>query len=180
MTQAAGSDKAASASTGSTERITRAGVMLTIRVASAADIPLIADIYGHLTAQDMRFRFKGQVDQLGAEELRTLVDPGAGMTSYLALSGDVPVACATLMRDPGRGSAELILSVRPEWKGHGISWTLLEDVVARAAAAGLTRITSHEFSEDHEAVNLQREMGFVARLHSADPPELSLVKALDS
>jgi len=159
---------------------TRAGVPLTIRMASTADVTKLADVYSHLTAQDIRFRFKQPIEQLDLEDLNALVDEGAGMTSYLACSGDLAVACATLMRDAGRDNAEVILSVRPDWKGRGVSWTLLEDVLARAAAAGLKRISSVELGEDREAVNLQREMGFVARLKSADPLEFAMVKSLDA
>lgn len=162
-----------------TEKVTRAGICLTIRVASSADVPAIADIYRHITAQDMRFRFKQPIDHLDAEELNALVDPHAGMTTYLAVAGKLAVACATLICDPGREVAEVILSVRPEWKGRGVSWTLLEEVLACAAKSGLKRISSTEPGEDQAAINLQREMGFVARLRCADPVEFLMVKALD-
>lgn len=161
------------------ERMTRAGVPLTIRAAGPEDVACLADIYAHLTAQDMRFRFRGSIERLSAEDLLDLVDRDAGMTSYLAFSENLPVACATLIHDRGRNSAEVILAVRPEWKGHGVSWTLLEYVIDRATAAGLKRMTSHELGEDREAVNLQREMGFVARLTSADPVALSMDKVLN-
>jgi len=160
------------------ERMTRAGVPLTIRVAEPDDVSSLAEIYAHLTAQDMRFRFQGSIDRLSDADLRDLVDREAGMTSYLAFSKDEPVACATLIHDPGRNTAEVILAVRPEWKGHGVSWTLLENVIERATAAGLKRMTSHELGEDKVAINLQREMGFVARLASADPVALSMDKVL--
>jgi len=162
-----------------TEAVTRGGVPLRIRAASTADIGALADIYGHLSREDMRFRFKQSVDQLSPDELERLVDPAAGMTSYLAFTGDTAIACATLLRDPDCEAAEVILSVHPDWKGRGVSWTLLEDVLARAAAAGLKRVSSVELGEDRAAINLQREMGFVARLKSAEPLQFSMVKALD-
>jgi|KBSMisStaDraftv2_1062788.scaffolds.fasta_scaffold18529_5 acetyltransferase len=163
-----------------TDAGTRTGVPLSIRAALPEDVSLLANIYGHLSARDMRFRFKQPIEHLGPEELKNLVDREAGMTSYLAFSGDTAIACATLVRDAGSDAAEVILSVRPDWKARGVSWTLLEDVLARAAAAGLTRVSSVELGEDREAINLQREMGFVARLKSADPLQFSLVKALDA
>jgi len=162
-----------------TEAVTRDGVHLRIRLAKPADIGQLADIYSHLTEQEMRFRFKGPVTKLSLEEVGDLVNPACGMTSYLAFSEDLAVACATLMHDPGRNAAEVILSVRPDWKGKGVSWTLLHDVIARAEAAGLKRISSTELGEDRDAINLQREMGFVARLKSADPVSVSMEKTLD-
>jgi len=164
---------------GTTEAVTRGDVRLQIRPASLDDLDLLADLYSHLTDQDMRFRFKGAVTQLSADDLSDLVRREAGMTSYIAFSGARAIACATLMHDPGRKSAEVVLCVLPDWKGRGVSWTLLQDVMARAAAAGLKRISSTELGEDREAINLQREMGFVARLQSADPVKLSMVKTLN-
>jgi len=158
--------------------VTRAGDALTIREASRADVKQLGEIYAHLSAQDMRFRFRGGIEKLGSEDLNTLVDRAAGMTSYLAFSGETPVACATLIRDPGQNTAEVILSVRPDWKGRGVSWSLLGDVLARAEAAGLSRVSSVELGEDCEAINLQREMGFVARLKCVEPLEFTMVKAL--
>ena len=104
-----------------TEVVTRAGVPLRIRAALPADISLLADIYSHLSAQDMRFRFKQPIEHLAPEELKDLVDREAGMTSYLAFSGDTAIACATLVRDHGSDAAEVILSVRPDWKSQSAS-----------------------------------------------------------
>jgi hypothetical protein len=56
---------------------------------------------------------------------------------------------------------------------------LLEHVLACAAARGLRRVNSLESGDDREAINLQREMGFVARLHSAEPVEFQMVKVVD-
>lgn len=161
------------------EVTTRGGVPLAIRIARPEDATLLLDIYGHLTADDLRFRLKGASEKLDATEIQDLVDRNAGMTSYLAFSGGVAVACATLMDHPGHNSAEVILAVRPEWKGQGVSWTLLQDIIQRATAAGMKRITSRELGDDREAINLQREMGFVARLQSADPVELLMDKVLN-
>ncbi len=62
---------------------TRTGLPLEIRTASVADVEILADIYGHLTAQDMRFRFKQPIEALQLSELATLVDQGC-----LSFDGD--------------------------------------------------------------------------------------------
>ena len=41
-----------------TDAGTRTGVPLSIRAALPEDVSLLANIYGHLSARDMRFRFK--------------------------------------------------------------------------------------------------------------------------
>ena len=175
-----GSTSDNSATTRSIETMTRSGVPLTIRRALPADLSMVADIYAHLTAQDLRFRFGPSADKLGQMELAHLLDQSSGMFSFLATSGTVPVACATLLCEPGHDRADIILSVRSDWKGRGVSWTLLEHVLERASEMGLKRVSSVEPCGDRDAINLQREMGFVARLKSADPLELSLVKSVDT
>jgi acetyltransferase len=102
------------------------------------------------------------------------------MVTYIAFAEDgTPVACCTLAEEQRGQSAEVTLSVRSDWKGRGVSWTLLEHVLACAAARGLRRVTSLESGDDREAINLQREMGFVARLHSAEPMEFEMSKIVD-
>lgn len=159
---------------------TRSGHLLCIKAACLDDLPLLVDLYAHLSLRDLQFRLGQVAAPLDAEELAALLDEGSGTSSYLALSDGIPVACATLVRDASRVGAQVILAVRPDWKGRGVSWTLLEHVLARAAAMGLKRIFSAELGDDREAINLQREMGFVARLKSADPVAFSMVKALDA
>jgi hypothetical protein len=52
-------------------------------------------------------------------------------------------------------------------------------VLRRAKASGVRVVTATESGEERRAIDLEREMGFVARLQSADPVVLSLSKRLD-
>ena len=54
-----------------------------------------------------------------------------------------------------------------------------EYVLTYAKAHGIKRVTSLESGDDRAAINLEREMGFVARLLCADPIEIGLSKAID-
>ena len=159
---------------------TRSGVKLHVRPGQPSDVDLLAELFRHVSPEDLRFRFMGTVKQVRRDQLAMLLDAKQGMTTFIALAeGDLPVACCTLADEPDGRSADATLSVRSDWKGRGISWTLLEHVLACAAARGLTRVNSLESGDDREAINLQREMGFVARLHSADPLEFTLSKAVE-
>jgi len=159
---------------------TRSGARLHARTAQASDTGLLSDLFRHVSAEDLRFRFMDTAGELSAGQLAALVDADHGVTTFLALCGDgCAVACCTLTEDKDGQSADVTLSVRSDWKGKGVSWTLLEYVLGCAAARGLKRVSSLESGEDRAAINLQREMGFVARLHSADPMEYTLSKFVE-
>jgi len=164
----------------SADLTTRDGVKLHVRPGLPADIDLLADLFAHVSAADRRFRFMGTVKELGRDQLASLLDAAQGMVTYIAFNeDDCAVACCTLAEEVDGQSAEVTLSVRSDWKGKGVSWTLLEHVLACAAARGLRRVNSLESADDREAINLQREMGFVARLHSAEPMEFQLSKFVE-
>jgi len=164
----------------SADLTTRGGFRLHVRIGQPSDVDFLADLFRHVSAEDLRFRFMGTAKTLSADQLLTLLDASQGMTTFIAFDeAGCPVACCTLADQPDGLSAEVTLSVRSDWKGRGVSWTLLEHVLACAAARGLTRVNSLESGDDIEAINLQREMGFVARLHSADPMEFMLSKFVE-
>jgi len=164
----------------SADLTTRSGAKLHVRPGRSEDCELLADLFAHVSAADLRFRFMGTIKKVSKDQLEALLDPSQGMATYIAFAEDgPPVACCTLAEQSGGQSAEVTLSVRSDWKGRGVSWTLLEHVLACAAARGLRRVSSLESGDDREAINLQREMGFVARLHSAEPMEFQMVKVVD-
>ena len=164
----------------SADLTTRSGTKLHVRPGQLADAGLLADLFDHVSAADLRFRFMGTIKKLSDEQLKALLDPDQGMATYIAFAEDgCPVACCTLAEEADGQSADVTLSVRSDWKGLGVSWTLLEHVLACAAARGLRRVNSLESADDREAINLQREMGFVARLHSAEPMEFAMSKLVE-
>lgn len=162
------------------DETTRSGIKLHIRAVQPADADLMADLFAHVSAADLRFRFLETVKQVGPETLAPMLRADDAMVTFLAFVGETPVACCTLARDPDGTTAEVALSIRSDRKGQGISWTLLDHVLRRAAAAGIRMVTSLESGEYRDAIELEREMGFVARLTSAAPVELSLSKVLDA
>lgn len=62
--------------------------------------------------------------------------------------------------DPDRTRAELAVSVHRDWKGKGVSWTLVQHVLRYAEAEGIAAVESVESTDNHAALALEREMGF--------------------
>jgi len=74
--------------------------------------------------------------------------------------------------------AEVAISVRAGDKHKGIAWELLRHVVRYAQARGVTTLESIESRENHEAIELEREQGFVAAPYPEDPTLILIRKDL--
>lgn len=162
-----------------TELLTRSGVKLLVARARREDKEELGDFFRHLTPDDLRFRFLETIKEVGDERLTELVENDAVCT-FLARNAEDGqlVAVATLAREPDGQKAEVALSTRMDWKHHGVSWTLMEYVLAYAKAEGFREVDSFESADNREAIKLEREMGFVTRLESAEPLELLASKRL--
>ncbi|UAK23084.1 GNAT family N-acetyltransferase [Sphingomonas nostoxanthinifaciens] len=139
----------------------------------------MTELFRHVSPEDRRFRFFGTIQQIGDEQITPMLAVDDGTITFIAFSKEAPIACCTLIDDLDGKSADVGLSIRSDWKGVGVSWTLLEHVLQYAAAHGLTTVTSLESGNDRIAIALEREMGFVARLSSASPIEMVLSKRVD-
>ena len=64
---------------------------------------------------------------------------------------------------------EVAIAIRSDYKGKGISWDLLAHIAAYAKAKGLTTIQSIESRDNHAAIDMERQMGFVASPYPDDP-----------
>lgn len=160
------------------ELTTRAGVALHVRPAAHSDRAALKTFFRTVNVEDLHHRFFDDADQVSDAEISAMIaDQDSGSVTFLALNHEQAViACATLSDAPEGDTAEVALSVDQTAKGKGVSWTLLEHVLAYARSHGLKLVTSLESGDDRTAINLEREMGFVARLSSAYPVEVSLSK----
>ena len=160
------------------DAVTRGGIALHIRPATPEDAALLTTLFEHVTPDDLRSRFGATAQHIGAAELALLMDydPDTSITFLACTPTGIAVAASTLADASDASSAEVALSVHADWKNRGVAWTLLEHTLAYAKAHGLREVTSVESGDEHAAVNLEREMGFVARLASASPIEFALSK----
>ncbi len=152
--------------------VTRSGLVLHVRPVRTADEAALAEFFAHVTPQDLRFRFLGGVRQVSHERLVAMTDVDHRLTeNFLACtdSGETIVATAMLACDEGFDRGELAISVRADFKHKGVAWELLRHVARYAEAKGLKALESVESRENHEAIELEREQGFVAEFYPDDP-----------
>lgn len=160
---------------------TRSGLKLSIRAATEGDDAILADFFHHIRAEDLRFRFLSSVKDVTAEQIRrmTHIDHKANET-YIAFldEGRAPVAAAALASDVSGERGEVAISVHADHRNRGIGWELLAFVADQATARGLKTIESIESRANHDAIELERNMGFSVESFPGDSSLVLVSKRL--
>jgi acetyltransferase len=158
---------------------TRSGFAVNVAQAGPDDKDELREFFRHVSPEDLRFRFLETVKQVDEAVLKRMVE---GVSDVTFLARIVPqgtlIAAATLSVAGDHDKAEVAMSTSSAWKNKGVSWTLLEHVLAYAKARGFTAVSSLESADNREAIALEREMGFIARLNSAEAGEVLASKNL--
>lgn len=160
--------------------VTRTGAILAIRPATEADEPLLEAFFDLVSTEDRRFRFLCAQTHVGHEMLEPMTHCDHFRTeNFLAFAGDGElVATAMLACDSPLDTGEIAVSVRRDWRGQGIGWALLDLIAQEGAKRGLRRVISIEDRNNHAAIELEREKGFIARAIDGDPTLVLLEKML--
>jgi acetyltransferase len=159
---------------------TREGLDLKVRPASPDDEQALAEFFGQLSPQDLRFRFLSAMKQVTPGLARQLVDIDHTQTeNLLAFDGqDHLVATAMIAAPSGTDDAEVAVAVRSDLKSQGIGWSMLGHACDYARSRGFKAVHSVQLSDDRAAIALEREMGFRARPCADDMSLTILTKDL--
>ena len=76
-------------------------------------------------------------------------------------------------------NAEVAVAIRSDFKRSGISWTLVEHVVRFARSKGIKTLESVESRDNHQAIKLEREMGWSASPSPGDSAHIVLRMVLE-
>lgn len=166
-----------------TTLMTRTGLMLHVRTVKPEDEPLLADFFRHVTPQDLRFRFLGGVREVSHERLLAMTKVDHIKTEhFLAFAGgsEAIVAAAMVAFDPSRTKAEVAISVCADDRHKGVGWEMLRHAAHYAQERGAHVLESLESRENHEAIELERQQGFVTVPYPDDPTLVLIRKDLRS
>ena len=167
----------------STDLATRDGYVFHVRPASPADEPKLAAFFEHVDKEDLRFRFLSAIHKVGHDQLRALVTVDHDHTeNFLAFdpATDRIIATAMLAANESLTRAEVAVAIRADFKRRGISWTLLDHVAAFARAKGIATLESIESRDNHQAIELERERGWIASACPGDPASMMLRMTLSA
>jgi threonine dehydrogenase-like Zn-dependent dehydrogenase/GNAT superfamily N-acetyltransferase len=182
-------DKAAVAKLGKAVKVddwsgnfaTRTGLVLQVRPVGPDDEAPLAEFFARVTPEDLRFRFLGGVREVSHERLVAMTHVDHRLTeNFLALTdnGKTIVGTAMLACDASMEKAEVAISIRADYKHKGIAWELLRHIARYAEAKGIKMLESIESRENHEAIELEREQGFVTESYPDDPTLILIRKQL--
>jgi acetyltransferase len=155
-----------------TDHTTRDGLALTVRPAYAEDEPLLEAFFDRVTVDDRRFRFLAASKHIGHGQLEPLTHVDHWRTeSFLGFDAQNRelVASALLACDARMDTGEIAVSVRADYRGRGVGWTMLDMLAREAQRRGLKRVISIEDRDNHAAIELEREKGFEAHGIDGDP-----------
>lgn len=161
----------------STDLTTRDGYVFHVRPACPADEPALGEFFAHVDQEDLRFRFLSAIHKVGDDQLKALVTIDHDHTeNFLALelaTGRI-IATAMLAADASFARAEVAVAIRADFKRRGISWSLLDHVALFARAKGIRTLESIESRDNHQAIDLERERGWVSAACPGDPASMIL------
>ncbi len=150
-----------------------------VRSADPDDQVALGEFFEHVSPDDMCFRFLTALRKVDADRLHAMTHVDHRRTeNFLAFdhaSGTL-IATAMLAADAALETAEVAIAIRSDYKQRGVSWTLLAHLARFAKAKGFRSIESVESRAHHAAIDLEREMGFVA-LPCPGDPTLVIVRA---
>ncbi len=143
---------------------TRSGLEIAVRPATPGDETALRDLFQAVSPEDRRFRFLTACDHLSDSQIAAMTQiDHLHSESFLAFAGDELVASGVIACDKAFESAEVAISIRSDRKGQGIGWTLLDYLTGEARRRGVKKLMSIESRENHQAIELEREMGFTAQ-----------------
>lgn len=156
----------------SRELITRSGDVFRVRPADAGDEVALAEFFTHVTPEDLRFRFLSAIRTVGQDQIERLTHVDhRGTENFLVFDRlhDTMIATGMLAADAALQTAEVAIAIHQDFKHRGIGWSLLEHITAFARARGIKTIESLESRDNHQAIELEREMGFSLIPCAGDP-----------
>lgn len=158
---------------------TRSGLELAVRAATEADEQALSDFFDRVSDEDRRFRFLTAAKHLSHAQLDPLIHADHFRSeSFLAfdVDNDELVASALLACDNKLDTAEIAISVRKDYRGRGAGWALLDMLAQEAQRRGVRCVCSIESRDNHAAIELEREKGFVPGPVEGEPALVMLTK----
>lgn len=166
----------------SAELTTRTGLRLFVRPVTGEDDDRIDRFFASLSPDDLRFRFLTPLAHPSASLLEALIKVDHVRTEDFLVFADVSgrqelIASAMLAADAAMTKAEVAIAVKPEFKYRGVGWTLLDFIARDAKSRGIRILESIECNDNRAAIDVEEQLGFIARPHP-DDPTLTLVRKI--
>ena len=154
---------------------------MALRPIRPEDEPGLVDVVHRSDPQDVRMRFLGSVKDfphLMAARL-SQIDYDREM-AFVAQedNGDI-CGVVRIIADPDNDAAEYAIMVRSDFKGKGLGFQLMSEILAHARKRGLRQVFGDVMRENGPMLRLAEDLGFKATPGSEDPSVMRVVLNLD-
>jgi acetyltransferase len=151
----------------------REGRLYPLRPIKPEDAPLIDDLLEHTDPEDVRLRFLSPLRKLPRQLAARLtqIDYDREM-AFVVFAGETCVEAAgvgRLSEDPDRERAEFAILVRSDFHGHGLGYSLMQELIAYARGRGVGEIFGHVLRENRSMLSMCDDLGFTRHSIADDP-----------
>lgn len=162
--------------------VTQSGTELSLRPVTVDDGVRIAALFEDLGPDGLRFRFLSGMAHMTFDHVMQLIEVDHRHTEHLlafaAEDRERPVASLLIAADPAMESGDVAVAVRQAWRGRGAGYALLRHAVELARERGLRVLRSVESRVNHDAVEVERALGFTVRAFEGEPALVVVEKTL--
>jgi acetyltransferase len=148
------------------------GELLRLRPIRPDDKALLTDMVARMNPEDLRLRFFAMTKGLSHELATRLtrIDYGREMALIAQpLQNDEILGVARFSADADNREAEFAVTVRSDWKGHGIGWLLMEKLVGVARHRGIGVLSGMVLRANTNMLKFCRDLGFAITANADDP-----------
>jgi acetyltransferase len=130
--------------------------------------------FGHLSDEDVRFRFFGLIRHASHQTVArfTQIDYDREMAFIATAPGpdgtSETLGVARALSDPDNVSAEFGIIVRSDLKGEGMGYALMTKLIAYARAKGLKRLSGTVVAENKRMIEFAKSLGFTLQANPED------------
>ncbi len=157
------------------------GTRLRLRPIRPEDEPLLKDLAGHMSPEDLRMRFftamRGLSHELAARLSQIDYDREMALVA-LPAAAEAALGVARFAADPDNRRAEYAIGVRSDWQGRGLGYLLMTRLIEVARARGIGELFGTVLRENRAMLQMCRELGFRIESDPADPTLVGVTKPL--
>jgi acetyltransferase len=157
----------------------RDGTALRMRPLRPEDEPMLHDLAGHMSHEDLRLRFFTPVHGLTHAVAARLsqLDYDREL-ALLAAHDGMALGVAHFFADPDKLRAEYAIAVRSDWQGRGVGYLLMRRLIDIARQRGIGELVGEVLRENEPMLRMCRELDFTIAPQPSDPAILLVKKIL--
>jgi acetyltransferase len=159
--------------------VLRGGEDLTIRPIRPGDERALRAMVDRLSPEDVRFRFfsamkrlpeplAARLTQIDYDREMAFVAVAPGYPGTGVKAGDI-LGVSRLAADPDNERAEFAVTIRSDFKGRGLGWALMQQLIAHAKERGIAVLHGAVLRDNEQMIKLCRDLGFTLRDDADDP-----------